>query len=87
MIWVSCSDRITKLKYHPLEMTSNKTVIRDSPGRNRTDVPGTKTRDDGPLHYRTVVLGPYPIHFKCVSPITSLAEAINSDKSRPCESS
>ena len=30
----------------------------DSPGRNRTDVPGTKTRDDGPLHYRTVVVGP-----------------------------
>ena len=26
----------------------------DSPGRSRTDVPGTKTRDDGPLHYRTV---------------------------------
>jgi len=34
-----------------------------------------------------VVFGPYPIHFKCVSPITSLAEAINSDKSRPWESS
>ena len=32
--------------------------LGDSPGRNRTDVPGTKTRDDGPLHYRTVVVGP-----------------------------
>ena len=32
-------------------------LIEDSPGRSRTDVPGTKTRDDGPLHYRTVVIG------------------------------
>ena len=28
--------------------------IQSSPDRSRTGVPGTKTRNDGPLHYRTL---------------------------------
>ena len=55
----------------------------DSPGRSRTDVPRTKTRDDGPLHYRTVVSS-VEDSLQLVSPITLRADSINSLRSRPC---
>ena len=53
----SIQGSFSKRQFYSLNM------IIGSPGRSRTCVPWTKTRDDGPLHYGTSGVGQKPLGF------------------------